>query len=167
MQYKQENIVSPASHVKAISETSTGSETTSTNGSGTATRFMCFLATKSSKLCQYELDVSETNLSIISSFKQKVKSTLLTQTIHVKEIPKQPREVSDSDLETVDESQPKVQLPAQAATAPEEAKQLFWYPVKLVLPKNKSRTVFTESRKARKELISAVLAAQGFANALD
>jgi serine/threonine protein kinase len=51
-------------------------------------RHICYLATKTGKLCQYELEVTETELRIISSSKQKVKSTLQTQSLHVKEIPR-------------------------------------------------------------------------------
>ena len=165
MQTKQQTTSSMDKQLKAASA---GSDTSSTRDSATQSRFVCYLATKSSKLCQYELDINEVNLSIISSSKQKIKSTLNTMTTHVKEIPKQPRETDDNDLDIVEEGKPKVQLPAQSVSGEtEESKQLFWYPIKLVLPKNKSRTVFTETRKARKELISAVLAVQGFSNPLD
>lgn len=145
---------------KMFMEASTGSDTSST--SNNAVRFVCYLATKSSKLCQYQLQITETNLSIISSNKQKVKSTLPTQTVHIKETPKQVREANQGDQEANEES-PKVnapvQIPEQAAAATQEPAQLYWYPVKLVLPQNKSRTIFTETRKARKELIAAVLTA--------
>ena len=36
-----------------------------------------------------------------------------------------------------------------------------------MLPQNKSRTVFTESRKVRKQIITAIHAAQGFSSPLD
>ena len=82
--------------------------------------------------------------------------------MHIKETPKQVREANQGDQEA-NEGSPKVnapvQIPEQAAAATQEPAQLYWYPVKLVLPQNKSRTIFTETRKARKELIAAVLTA--------
>ena len=157
-------------------EATTGTDDSS--AASTPTRFTCHLATKSGKLCQYELEVTESQILIISSSKQKVKSKLPHATIHAKEVPKQLRETTASDDETAEESPSKankVQLPAQAASSnaqqqaatPTANKQLFWYPVKLVLPQNKSRTVFTESRKARKQMITAIQAAQGFSSPLD
>ena len=59
-------------------------------------RFVCYLATKSNKLCQYELEITPEHIQIISSSKQKVKSTLNIATIHAKETPKQPRQPSST-----------------------------------------------------------------------
>lgn len=64
------------------------STNSSDNQSSDYVRHICYLATKTGKLCQYELEVTETELRIISSSKQKVKSTLQTQSLHVKEIPR-------------------------------------------------------------------------------
>lgn len=129
-------------------------------------RHICYLATKTGKLCQYELEVTEAELRIISSSKQKVKSTLQTRSLHVKEIPKQPREANSSDEDTAEDS--PMSLPnTQANTDKQAKKQGFWYPIKLVLPQNKSRTVFTETRRSRKQLIAAIHATQGFSNALE
>ena len=151
-------------NIKDFREASTGSDDSSDNG-----KFICYLATKNGKLCQYELNITESQISIISSSKQKVKSTLATATIHVKESPKQARESNTSDDDTAEDSPTRskapVQLPAQQPANAD--KQLFWYPVKLVLPQNKSRTVFTETRRDRKNLIGAILAAQGFTSPLD
>lgn len=66
-------------------------------GSESFSRFACHLATKSGKLCRYEIKISAGGVSgavlqIISSSKQKVKSTLDIATIHAKETPKQPRQ---------------------------------------------------------------------------
>ena len=77
-------------------ENFTGSAAEHTTGlSEHQARFTCFLATKSGKLCQYELalcpSANRPKIQIISSSKQKVKSTLDLATIHAKETPKQPR----------------------------------------------------------------------------
>ena len=85
--------------IKDFREASTGSDDSSDNG-----RFICYLATKNGKLCQYELNITESQISIISSSRQKVKSTLATATIHVKESPKQARESNPSDDDTASDS---------------------------------------------------------------
>ena len=85
-------------------------------------RFTCYLATKSGKLCQYELALnsSTAQVQIISSSKQKVKSTLDLATIHAKETPKQPRQSTQggqtnttSDDDTAEDSPKRamMQLP--------------------------------------------------------
>ena len=175
---KQSQQASSAANVKMNNFRDATTGTDDSSAASTPSRFICYLATKSGKLCQYELEVNESQILIISSSKQKVKSKLTIATIHAKEVPKQPRDCTSSDDDTAEESPKKankVQLPAQAAsssaqqqpTTPTANKQLFWYPVKLVLPQNKSRTVFTESRKARKQMITAIQAAQGFSSPLD
>ena len=129
-------------------------------------RHLCYLATKSGQLCQYEVEVTDTELRIISSSKQKVKSTIQLKSVHAKEIFRQPRESNPSDNDTADES-PRSLPATDAVQSKPQQKQQFWYPVKLVLPQNKSRTIFTESRSSRRNLIAAIHACQGFTNALE
>ena len=63
-------------------------------------RFLCYLATKSGKLSQYYVEVDENCIRIISTSKGKVKSEHPLNGMHAKEVVKQRREVSASDLET-------------------------------------------------------------------
>ena len=102
-------------------ENFTGAAAATTPSPQQQNRFTCYLATKSGKLCQYELALnpSTAQVQIISSSKQKVKSTLELATIHAKETPKQPRQQSQgqtnstSDDDTAEDSPKRamMQLP--------------------------------------------------------
>ena len=45
--------------------------------------------------------------------------------------------------------------------------ELYWYPLKVILPENKSRTLYMESGAQRQEILTQILSAQGFTNQLD
>ena len=122
-------------------------------------QFTCYLATKSGSLCDYLISVDAKNIQIISSSKGKVKSKLTTASTHAKEISKIAREASSSDQDTEENSPVRNDESKKA--------EQYWYPIKLVLPQNKSRTIYSESRADRKELLNAILSAQGFQNQLE
>ena len=116
--HSQQAISAVKVQINDFREATTGTDDSS--AASTPSRFICYLATKSGKLCQYELEVSESQILIISSSKQKVKSKLTIATIHAKEVPKQARDSAGSDDDTAEESPKKtnkVQLPAQAASS--------------------------------------------------
>ena len=54
----------------------------------TAVRFMCYISNKSSSLAQYELEIKEGQILIISPLKEKVRQRLDLANIHAKEAPK-------------------------------------------------------------------------------
>lgn len=113
--------------------------------------FPCLLMTKSGSLSSYNLLITATQLLIVTVSSSKVKSTVELGTMHIKEAQKQLIQMSSlSDNDT------QVETPKQNAT--------YLYPARMILPDNKSRLVFFESRQARKEAINAVVNEQGFEN---
>lgn len=47
------------------------------------------------------------------------------------------------------------------------ARQAFTYPLKLVMPPSRSRTIFFDDKVIRKKVLAAILDAQGFRSQLD
>jgi hypothetical protein len=125
-------------------------------------RHLCYLATKQAKLQQYAVSLSQTHLNITSIKRDKLKSAIALSTLHAKEQPKVPRQPDSEEQDTASDSSNSPKASANTLQL-----RTWWYPLKLVLPNNKSRTVFSESRSERKQLLSAVLAAQGFRNQLE
>ena len=131
---------------------STDSSTASSSDSSTHSVIECYLATRSGGLSLYDLHINKTEILIVTQKTNKVKSSIRLTEIHIKEAQKQPRIVSACEDSNAD---------AQSAA------NLWWYPLKMVLPQSKSRSVFFESRSQRRKALSTILEAQGFENQLE
>lgn len=46
-------------------------------------------------------------------------------------------------------------------------KRQFWYPIKLILPPNRSRQIMIEDRHTRKQVLKTILRMQGFETQLE
>ena len=66
---------------------------------------------------------------------------------------------SDSHDSTDEEQQPTKNLAGQRVQ--------YWYPIKLSLPENKSRTILAESNTMRNSILKAIYRVQGFSSPLD
>ena len=131
---------------------------------------MCYVSTKSSTTAQYELEIKEDQILIISSLKQKVKQRLDLANIHAKVAPKYKRDVFYSDGSTAAGSPllANKRNSLQTASAPATTNdKSYWYPVKLMLPHRQVRKILLKSRSAQELLISAIHSAQGFSSPLD
>ena len=131
---------------------------------------MCYVSTKSSATSQYELEIKEDQILIISPLKQKVKQRLDLANIHAKWAPKYKRDVSHSDDSTTEGSPQAATVSNawQTTSAPATTNEKFyWYPVKLVLPHRQVRKILFKSKNTRELLISAIHSAQGFSSPLD
>ncbi len=69
--------------------------------SGEAARFSCYTATKSGQISRFFLELTQTDLKIISCTKGSVKMSLDLNSFHAKEMPKQLR---TEEPKTTDES---------------------------------------------------------------
>ena len=49
----------------------------------------------------------------------------------------------------------------------QEETEQYWYPIKISLPQNKSRTIFAENSQVRTAMLFAIYKAQGFDSPLD
>ena len=131
---------------------------------------MCYVSTKSSATSQYELEIKEDQILIISPLKQKVKQRLDLANIHAKGAPKYKRNVFHSDDSTTEGSPQAASVSNawQTTSAPATTNEKFyWYPVKLVLPHRQVRKILFKSKNTRELLISAIHSAQGFSSPLD
>ena len=84
----------------------------------------------------------------------KVKSTITLSELHIKDDKKQPREFTSSESMFSEESH-------------KQKHSSSWYPLKMVLPLNKSRSIFFKTRAERRVAMTAILEAQGFDSQLD
>lgn len=62
--------------------------------------FECMLTTKSGQLCNFELEITESELLIVSQASQKVKSRVTLAKLHIKKAPKLSRSTNLLDNET-------------------------------------------------------------------
>ena len=86
-------------------------------------------------------------MRVLSFSKGSLKAQLSLATIHAKLAPKQSNGGQSKDEEE------------------EESKETpTWYPIKVMVTPKKSRMLFFETRKQRKEVLEAILTEQGFQN---
>ena len=92
--------------------------------------------TKSGELSRYNLEIDKTEIRIVALTSKKVKSTIRLSEIHIRDAQKQPRLVSASENAKGDDS--PVNLKKTCS--------LYWYPLKIIMQQNKSRSIFFGSR---------------------
>ena len=114
--------------------------------------FSAFMTNKTGAKAQYIIQLGEGELRVVSFSKGSVKARLSLLTMHAKLSPKQP-------------ANEEAKLHSGAAAA--EEGELYWYPLKMMLSLKKSRMLFFETRRQRKEVLEAILTEQGFTNQLD
>ena len=92
--------------------------------------------TKSGELSRYNLEIDKTEIRIVTKTSNKVKSIISLFEIHIRDAQKQPRLVSYSEKEKGNDSPTDMQ----------KISSLSWYPLKIIMLQNKSRSIFFESR---------------------
>ena len=108
----------------------------------------------------YILQIGDGVIKVLSIANGTEKATLSLEKAHGRLMPKQyesapsePRE----PFEVAEESKGE-QLGSSSTS---------WYPLKLMITPNKSRNLFFDSRRERREVLSAILTEQGFESQLD
>ena len=109
--------------------------------------FSCAMTNKNGVKTPYILQLGEGKVKVISFSKGQIKATLSLNTMHAKLMTKQSRTDQDTTEEVKNEGS--------------------WYPIKLMLSLKKSRMLYFESRRQRKEVLEAILTEQGFHDQLD
>ena len=114
--------------------------------------FKCHMLNKNDTLQPYILELGQGELRVLSTSENKVKATLSLELAHGRLMPKKS---GVTLLET-----------NQLAEAREECKGQTsddcWYPLKLMVNAKKSRMLYFESRRERKDALAAILTEQGF-----
>jgi len=154
---EKNSAVDPTQTLSALTAASTrASELLSagTNSGLPLQHYSAFMTNKAGAKTPYILQLGEGELRVLSFSKGSVKARLALTTMHAKLAPKQ---------QTIG-----VSNEAPAVVPDEESKETpSWYPLKLMLTLKKSRMLFFESRRQRKEMLEAILSEQGFTNQLE
>lgn len=147
--------IDPCKTLSAMTASTRGSDLLSacvSNNNQPLHHYSAFMTNKAGAKTPYILQLGEGELRVLSFSKGSMKAKLTLATMHAKLAPKQQ---SISDIADV----------ADVAATNEESKETpNWYPLKLMLTLKKSRMLFFESRRQRKEVLEAILTEQGFAN---
>ena len=118
----------------------------SANSVSPVNHHMAFMTNKTGVKTPYVLQIGEGELRVLSFSKGSIKAQLSLATMHAKLAPKQSNG-------------------GQAEDEEEESKDTpTWYPIKVMITPKKSRMLFFETRKQRKEVLEAILTEQGFEN---
>ena len=127
------------SHSNALLFASTNASSAAAGEENVALQhFSCAMTNKNGIKTPYILQLGEGQVKVISFSKGQVKATLSLSTMHAKMASKQTRnKMSEASEETKSEGS--------------------WYPLKLMLSLKKSRMLYFDSRRQRKEVLEAIL----------
>ena len=128
-------------------------EGTSSDSYDCLTEFQAFINNKRSLKAPYLLQFTEGKLRVLSVSHRKVKMTVDIQTVHAKQLPKEPLKQEECHLIATDDA--------------ETRQSQFWYPLKMIREHKKSRKLYFECNSDRKAILYAILHRQGFTSQND